>query len=156
MKLFYLNFLTEHLALAVLWSAMGLWLLWEVLQPYFHQINAVETDTCVTLMNCHQALIVDARDTLAYKRAHITAAISLPSKQFDQASKWSYPKDRPLVVYADSDRCALQLAVQLKKHYHLTRVSYLKGGVASWQMANLPLVQPKQDSSQIEGKTEKG
>ena len=80
--------------------------------------------------------LIDLRDPVAYARAHLPGAVSLPAAQFESLVSAELPADKstPLLIYGDADdagRCYV-LARQIHQlGYH--RVLLLDGGFPAWQ-----------------------
>ena len=91
------------------------------------------------------AQILDVRTDVEFKKAHIANAvnISYSSANFDAMATQLYP-DIPTFIYADTEAEAVAAAQKLNS-FNFKDLFVLKGGIAAWQSANLPLEaeQPK-------------
>lgn len=87
-----------------------------------------------------RVLLVDARDTTAYRRRHIPGALPLDESRWNRdlpavIRAWR-PGDR-VVVYCDSEACdtSADVARRLRREMGIARVYVLKGGWAAWLAA---------------------
>jgi len=91
------------------------------------------------------AQILDIRTDVEFKKAHIANAvnISFTSANFDAMATQLYP-DVPTYIYSNTEAEAVAAAQKLNS-FNFKELFVLKGGIASWQSANLPLEaeQPK-------------
>lgn len=95
------------------------------------------------LHKSRQALVIlDARPTVMYEQEHIAGALSLPTVLFEQhyrerASR--LPKDKLVVTYCGSSKCAKShyLAKKLAERGH--RVAVLRDGLTGWKAEGFPV-----------------
>jgi rhodanese-related sulfurtransferase len=93
----------------------------------------------VTLINRKDALVLDVRDEGEFSGGHITNARHLSEKQLeDRLKEIEKFKSRPVIVSCASGRRSVAVAATLRKHGFAEAVS-LRGGVAAWQQAGMPL-----------------
>jgi rhodanese-related sulfurtransferase len=138
----FLLFLTKSpfnmllFGLAVSSGAMLLWpLMTRGLRPS-HEVGAFEA---VQLINRRDAVVLDVRDTGEYNAGHIANARHIPEGQVaERIKELEKFKSRPIVV---SDRTGTRAPVVtgLLRKSGFTEAVALRGGVAAWQQASLPL-----------------
>ena len=91
------------------------------------------------------AQILDVRPDSDFKKGHIINAvnINIGSANFDAMATQLYP-DVPTYIYGSSEMDAVEAAQKLSG-FKFNNLYVLKGGIASWQLAQLPLEaeQPK-------------
>ncbi|HET9663008.1 MAG TPA: rhodanese-like domain-containing protein [Burkholderiales bacterium] len=138
----FLAFLTKnpfHLVLfgtAVITGGMLIW-------PFFNRVarpgNDVGPLEAVQLINRRDAIVIDVRDAAEYASGHITNAKHIPEKELgERAKELEKFKARPIIVACRAGGRGPSAAVVLRKH-GFAEVFALRGGVAAWQQASMPL-----------------
>jgi rhodanese-related sulfurtransferase len=124
------------LGLAVSSGAM---LLWPLLSRPFRQTHEVGPFEAVQLINRRDALVLDVRDTGDYASGHIANARHLQESQVaDRLKELEKYKARPVVVACRTGSRAPAVSALLRKQ-GFTEAFALRGGVAAWLQASLPL-----------------
>ena len=134
------EFLMNNLALVALFVASGAMLFWPEIMKIAGASGAeVGTLDATRLMNEGKALVLDVRDEKEYKAGHLPRARHIPlrdlSKRLDEIAKW---KEKPVLVTGKAGASS-GAAARFLKRSGFNNVVLLKGGVASWQQASLPL-----------------
>jgi rhodanese-related sulfurtransferase len=133
------EFLINNLALVALFVASGMMLFWPEIMKIAGGAGAeVGTLEATRLMNEGKTLVLDVRDEKDFAAGHLPKARHIPlgelSKRLDEIAKW---KARPVLVTGKGPSASA--AVRFLKRSGFENVVLLKGGVASWQQASLPL-----------------
>jgi rhodanese-related sulfurtransferase len=138
----FLQFLTKspmNMLLFGLAAASGTMLLWPFISRAFRPSHEVGTFEAVQLINRRDAVVLDVRDSGEYNAGHIASARHIPEGQLaERIKELEKFKSRPIVV---SDKTGMRAAVVtglLRKNGFSEAVA-LRGGVAAWQQASLPL-----------------
>jgi len=87
-------------------------------------------------------VLIDARTPAEYREAHITGAISIPEKQFEEA-KQQLPtaKDALLVFYCNGIKCGKSKKVaRLVQPLGYTNILVYSEGIPVWEERDFPLV----------------
>lgn len=93
----------------------------------------------VMLINRKDAVVLDVRDDGEFASGHINNARHLPEKQLaDRAKELDKFKNKPVIVSCASGRRAAVVADSLRKQGFADVVA-LRGGIAAWQQAGMPL-----------------
>jgi rhodanese-related sulfurtransferase len=94
----------------------------------------------IFLMNREQAILLDVRDTNSFAKAHITTSINIPFSELATKVKQldSY-RERPIIINYNQGQAHYRIT-KLLKNAGFSRIYHLKGGIASWKSAALPLV----------------
>jgi rhodanese-related sulfurtransferase len=117
----------------------GVMLLWPLFARPFRQAHEIGAFEAVQLINRRDAVVLDVRDTGNYTAGHITHAKHIPEAQLpDRMKELERYKARPIVVCCRSGTRAPSVSAQLRKK-GFPEVFALRGGVAAWQQASLPL-----------------
>lgn len=117
----------------------GAMLLWPLVSRSFRQSHEIGALEAVQLINRRDALMLDVRDTGDYAAGHITHAKHIPESQLaDRMKEIERHKARPVVVYCRTGSRAGAISSLLRKN-GFTEAFALRGGVAAWQQASLPL-----------------
>lgn len=100
------------------------------------EIGPVEA---VQLINRRDAVVIDVRSAADFKSGHITNARNIPEAELDGRTKeLEKLKARPIIVSCARGNTSGKVAARLRKAGFAEVVS-LRGGVAAWQQANIPL-----------------
>ncbi|MGI9228716.1 MAG: rhodanese-like domain-containing protein [Gammaproteobacteria bacterium] len=137
------EFVANHLLLVTLFIAILSLLLWNVLKAAMMGIREIDTAELTRLVNRDRAIVLDVRSADDYGKGHIINAVNMPTGEFEQQLKTlESKKDLPLVIYCARGIDSIK-ACRLSHQKGHTQVYSLKGGLHSWQTANLPLVKPR-------------
>ena len=133
------EFISNNLALVALFIASGLMLAWPEITRLIGAAGAeVGTLEATRLIN-QGSLVLDVRDGEEYAAGHLPRARHIPlrelSKRVDEIGKF---KAKSVIVTCKSGTRA-GLACRLLKQAGFANVYQLKGGVAAWQQASLPI-----------------
>lgn len=105
-------------------------------------VTNLEPQDAVKLINA-DAVVIDLRSPEAFAKGHIVNARNIPadelSEKQDVLEKF---KSRPIVAVCDAGMTSSRTVDKLRKS-GLENVFGLRGGIAAWQQANLPLVTSK-------------
>ena len=119
--------------------ASGGMLIWPLVSRPFrasHEIGAFEA---VQLINRRDALVLDVRDTGDYAAGHIVNAKHIPEAQLaDRKKELEKYRSRPIIVSCRTGLRGPTVAGVLRKQGY-PEVFALRGGVAAWQQASMPL-----------------
>lgn len=105
-------------------------------------VTNLEPQDAVKLINA-DAVVIDLRSPEAFAKGHIVNARNIPadelSEKQDVLEKF---KSRPIVAVCDAGMTSSRTVDKLRKS-GLENVFGLRGGIAAWQQASLPLVTSK-------------
>lgn len=138
----YLEFAAEHplLITALLFSLFLV--IFTELRRKAQGITNIEPQDAVKLINA-DAVILDLRSSEAFARGHIVNAKNIPSDELTaNEEKVRKYKSRPILAVCDTGTTSSRAVDTLRKS-GLESVYGLKGGIAAWTQANLPLVTAK-------------
>ena len=117
----------------------GVMLLWPFVSRPFRQSHEVGAFDAVQLINRRDAVVLDVRDTGDYSAGHITNARHVPESQLaDRIKELEKFKSRPIVVCCRTGTRAPVVSAMLRKQ-GFAEAFALRGGIAAWQQASLPL-----------------
>lgn len=104
---------------------------------------AISTDDVKKFIDLKEPmLLIDARTPEEYREAHITGAVNIPEKGFEQAAA-QLPTDKNtlLVFYCNGVKCGKSKRVAQKvKPLGYTAILIYSEGIPVWEERNLPLV----------------
>ena len=107
---------------------------------------SVEPIDAVKLIN-NEATVIDLRNADSFARGHIVNARNIPFDEFDsKQDKVGKQKSRPIVAVCDAGTTASKAVEALRKS-GFESVYGLKGGMAAWSQAGLPVVTGKKTRS---------
>lgn len=124
------------LATVVVSGGMLLWPLIARLSRPGQEVGPIEA---VQLINRRDAVVLDLRNAADYKSGHITNARHMPEGEIDSRMKeLEKVKARPIIVSCARGNRSMSVANRLRK-LGFAEVFSLRGGIAAWQQANMPL-----------------
>jgi rhodanese-related sulfurtransferase len=134
------EFIMNNIALVGLFVASGAMLLWPEISRLMGAAGELGTLEVTQLMNRQgQMLVLDIRDGTDFATGHLPRARHIPfgelSKRVDEIDKY---KDKPVIVTCKNGSRAGAASRFLRKA-GFTTVYQLKGGLAAWQQASLPV-----------------
>jgi len=114
-------------------------LLWPVVARFARPGQEVGPVEAVQLINRRDAVVLDLRDAADYKSGHITNARHIPEGEIDSRMKdLEKMKAKPIIVSCARGNRSTNVANRLRK-LGFGEVFSLRGGIAAWQQANMPL-----------------
>ena len=117
----------------------GALLVWPLISKLLRPGQEVGPAEAVLLINRKDAVVLDVRDAAEYKSGHITNARNVPEAELDaRAKELDKVKTKPIIVSCGRGNRSAAIATKLRKLGFADVVS-LRGGIAAWQQANMPL-----------------
>ncbi len=102
----------------------------------------IEAAEVVKLVN-NDALVIDLRGTEAFSRGHIVSAKNIPSDELDtKLNQLQRFKSKPIVAVCEAGVTSTK-AIDTLRAAGFESVYGLKGGMAGWSQAGLPVVTGK-------------
>ena len=142
----YLEFASDHVLLVSALMFSFFLLVFTELRRKSGGLTNIEPQAAVKLINS-DATVIDLRGAEAFARGHIVNAKNIP---FDELSanenKLSKFKSRPILAVCDAGMTSSRAVDTLRKS-GIENVYGLKGGIAAWTEASLPLVTAKKTKS---------
>ena len=106
----------------------------------FRGYRDLSSSELISLINVEHAVVVDLSSTMEFEKGHIAGSRSLPAQSIDpQQTFWASKKMAPIALVCRNGQTSAVVAKRLIKA-GFQRVYCLNGGIAAWQMAELPLV----------------
>ena len=138
----YLEFAANHTLLVSALLFSFFLVIFVELKRKAQGITNIEPQDAVKLINA-DAVVLDLRSSEAFARGHIVNAKNIPSDELTaNQDKYKKYKSRPILAVCDAG-VASSRAVDTLRKAGLENVYGLKGGIAAWTQANLPLVTAK-------------
>ena len=129
----------NNLALVALFLASGALLLWPEISRLVGASNELGTLDATRLINQGPHLVLDVGDATEFATGHLPKARNIPVRELagrlEEIGKY---KDKPVLVTAKGPARA-GAACRLLKRSGFANVYQLKGGLAAWEQASLPV-----------------
>lgn len=133
------EFISNHLFLVSLFFALLIMLIWNIFASSLTGVQQVSPSELTRMINHENALVLDVRNTEDYNNGHILNAKNLPESELDsKESELEKYKDKPVIACCMTGSTSSKVA-RILKAKQFENVFILKGGIQSWQTANLPL-----------------
>jgi len=117
----------------------GLMLVWPIVARLMRPGQEVGPSEAVLLINRRDAVVLDVRDAAEYKSGHITNARNVPEAELEaRAKELEKIKTKPIIVSCGRGNRSAAIAARLRK-LGFGEVVSLRGGIAAWNQANMPL-----------------
>ena len=114
-------------------------LIWPVIAKLIRPGREVSPGEAVQLINRRDAVVLDVRDAAEYKAGHITNARHVPEGEIEARMKeLEKVKTKPIIVSCARGNRSMTVANRLRA-LGFAEVFSLRGGLAAWQQANMPL-----------------
>lgn len=133
------EFISNHLFLVSLFVSLLMLLLWNVFGGTLSGVKQVLPAELTRLVNRENAVLVDLRPAADFETSHILGALNIPHGELeDRQKELEKYNTQPLVFYCASGAVSARISrTFLSRGFE--QVHCLKGGLPSWQNANLPL-----------------
>ena len=133
------EFVMNNLALVALFLASGAMLLWPEISRLAGASNEIGTLQATRLINQGMHLVLDVGDGAEFAAGHLPKARNIPVRELStRLAEIAKFKDKPVIVTAKGTARA-GAATRFLKRSGFTNVYLLKGGVAAWEQASLPV-----------------
>lgn len=134
-----IEFLTQNILLVVLIIVSGGMLIWPLFNSAVAGAKQIGTLEATRLINSGDAVIVDVREAAEFAAGRIPKSKNFPfselAKRMGDLEKF---KSKPVVVTCASGSRSAG-AVRALKNAGFTELYLLKGGIAAWREASLPV-----------------
>lgn len=131
-----MSFLRDNWMLLVVALVSGGMLLWSLVR---RPAPEVSPQAAVQLINREDAVLLDVREQAEFQSGRLRGATHFPMSGLDAGmDQLSARRERPIIVYCQAGTRGAT-AVRRLQQAGFTRVVNLKGGLAAWREANLPL-----------------
>ncbi len=142
----FLQFAGNHPLLVSALTASFLLLVFTELRRKASGLVDVDAADAVKLIN-NDAVVIDLRSSEAFGRGHIVNARNIPADQLDaKLDSLEQLKSKPIVAVCDAGVSSRRTVAALRQK-GLESVYSLKGGMAGWAQAGLPVVTGKKTRS---------
>lgn len=142
----YLEFASNHMILVTALMGSFFLLIFTELRRKAGGITNIEPQEAVSLINA-DAVVIDLRSADAFARGHIVNAKNIPFDELEaHQEKLSKMKSKSILAVCDAGTSSGKAVNTLRKS-GMESVYGLKGGIAAWTQANLPLVTGKKTKS---------
>jgi rhodanese-related sulfurtransferase len=133
------EFVVQNIGLVALFVVSGVVLVWPELSRLVGGGAEIGTLEATRLMNQGSTLVVDVGDDKEFAEGHLPRSRNIPVRdlpaRIEEIAKY---KEKAVIVAARSNAKA-GAAVRALKRAGFTTVYQLKGGIAAWQQASLPM-----------------
>lgn len=90
-------------------------------------------------VNREDAIFLDVRDTLSFKKGHIAESINIPFSELKtKLNELDSFRERPIIINYSQGQSHHKIG-RLLKNAGFAKCYHLKGGMVSWQNAALPI-----------------
>ncbi|HEX7062619.1 MAG TPA: rhodanese-like domain-containing protein [Woeseiaceae bacterium] len=137
----YLEFTANHPLLVAALTASFLLLVFTELRRKTKGATSLEPQEAVKLMNT-DAVVIDLRRPEAFASGHIVNAKNIPLDELDETRAVETLRSRPVIAVCDAGLSSPKVVEKLRKA-GIENAFGLKGGIAAWKQASLPLVTAK-------------
>lgn len=133
------EFVANHLFLFSLLASILMLLVWNIYGDVLSGVKVLVPDDVTRLINREGAQVVDIRNDKEFESGHIIDAINISVDQLpNQLNKLNKYKDKGVIFCCAGGSISVKEARKLMNE-GFEKVYCLKGGILSWQQANLPL-----------------
>ena len=133
------EFIANHLGLVSLFVAILTLLLWNIFGSSLSGLSKIGPSEVTRLMNHEKALLLDLRTAADFSSGHILNARNIPAAELEGREKeLQKHKKSPVIFCCNRDSDGIKAGRILKFAGH-EKLYSLKGGLESWQNANLPV-----------------
>jgi rhodanese-related sulfurtransferase len=135
-----LEFIKQNIGLVLLVVVSGAMVVWPELKKLLYGgVNEIGTLDATQLMNRKNAIVLDVREGSEFATGHIKGSRNIPLKELDtRLEELKKFKDKPIIVSCRTGARSGAAIRALRKH-EFAQVFQLKGGLAAWEQASLPL-----------------
>ena len=133
------DFVVQHIALVALFVASGVMLVWPEVSRLMGSSSEIGTLDATRLINQGSTLVLDVGDDKEFAAGHMPRARNIPVRdlagRLEEIAKF---REKTVIVSARNNAQGAA-AVRALKRAGFKTVYQLKGGLAAWQQASLPV-----------------
>ncbi len=134
------EFIGNNLLWVCLWFALAMFLGWNMFGHILQGIIQVEPNEATRLINHEHAVVIDIRSAADFAEGHILDAVNIGQAEMgERKQELEKFRKKPLIIYCQNGVSSPAIVRQLKSD-GFPAVFTLRGGLATWQRAGLPLV----------------
>jgi rhodanese-related sulfurtransferase len=132
------EFIANHLFLVSLLVAISSFLLWNIFAGSIGATQVLPAEV-TRLINHENAEVLDLRSAEEFEKGHIINSVNLAAATLEEKQKeLEKYKDKTVILCCNRGQESIRVA-RIFKMKGLEKLFCLKGGIAAWQNANLPL-----------------
>jgi len=132
------EFIANHLFLVSLLVAISSFLLWNIFAGSIGAAQVAPTEV-TRLINHENAEVLDLRSAEEFEKGHIINSVNLAAATLEEKQKeLEKYKDKTVILCCNQGQESIRIA-RILKMKGLEKLFCLKGGIAAWRNANLPL-----------------
>lgn len=132
------EFIANHLFLVTLLIAISSLLLWNIFAGSIG-VTQVAPAEVTRLINHENAQVLDLRSAEEFEKGHIINSVNLAVSTLEEKQKeLEKYRDKTVILCCNQGQESVRVA-RILKMKGLEKLFCLKGGIAAWQNANLPL-----------------
>lgn len=133
------SFIQQNWMLVLVFVGSGAMLLWPLVQRRLSSAQEVGTMEATRLLNDRNPVVLDVRETKELDGARLPNAVHIPLSQLaSRAGELSPLTQRPVVTYCARGTRMTSAARALAK-LGFKEIYALRGGIAAWRAAGLPV-----------------
>jgi rhodanese-related sulfurtransferase len=133
------EFVVQNIGLVALFVASGIMLAWPELSRFFAGASEIGTLEATRLMNQGSTLVLDVGDPKDFAAGHLPRARNIPVRDLASRVEEIAKYREKAVIVSGRTNVQAAAAVRALKRAGFKTVYQLKGGVAAWQQASLPV-----------------
>lgn len=136
-----MEFAGNHTLLSMAWLGFAMAFVYSCYQSLFSKVKSIGHHEATLLINKQDAVVVDVRSADEFAKGHISGARHITQSQIqgNNLSAIEKFKSNPIIVLCESGtRSGASASLLVKEGFG--EVYNLRGGLAEWRSANLPLV----------------
>jgi rhodanese-related sulfurtransferase len=138
-----IEFIGNHPFLVFLFLAILLLLVWNIFSGSLSALPQLTAAEATLLLNRENAVLVDVRTPEQYAAGHILHAVSIPEGELAARQKeLEKHRGRPVIAYAEAGPPSVRAAAAMRAS-GVERIYCVKGGIAAWRNAGLPVTKGK-------------
>ncbi len=135
----FVEFVINHWVLWGLFGGLLAALAWNLLSERIGGVPQLGPLEATRLINDQETTVVDLRGEAAWRKGHVLNALNIPAADLERRMKeLEKLRDRPVLLYCESGPVAVAAARKLRQA-GFDKVHVLRGGIAAWRSASLPL-----------------
>ncbi len=140
----YIDFFQNNMILSLVWLGLLIAVISMTIKTSSAAYKTISAQQVTHLINKEEGVVVDIRSKDDFKRGHIIDSYHVLPTDIKEARYPSLEKKKqsPIILVCKLGNTAQQSANELVKA-GFENVHVLKGGISSWQEANLPLIRGK-------------
>ncbi len=132
------NFLIKNIIIISLTILILAYLTYIEIKDFIYKKNGIMPNDAIKLINNNNAIILDFRDEIFYKKKYIINSINIPIKKIDANKHIINKYKKHIIIIIENKKNNHKSIINILKTHNCKNVMYMVNGIDMWLKNDLP------------------